>query len=89
MLGEDRNRKVTAIRERIDSGSYRPRRKAYSGRSSSNVDHLVDKALAKRFGSQKSKMSWKKMMTVALVLFMVLTSLPQLLSPLFGGFESF
>ena len=69
MLEEESVKRLTMIHGEIDSGSYRSRR------VSSNVDQLVDRVLANRFGKQKSRMPWKKMLTVILAIFMIMAAL--------------
>jgi len=90
MLEEENVKKLTMIHGEVDSGNYQSQKPVHSDRSFSNVDVLVDKILANRYGRQKTRGSspWKKISSIMLILFVVLAAIPFMLQPLYGGFES-
>jgi len=95
MLEEERLRQIAMIHGRIDSKCYRSFIYGSLGKdSSSNINDVVDRVLAKHkkehkiISKPKKKLPLKKIVPVALISLLLVLSLPYLLPPLFGDFGS-
>jgi hypothetical protein len=95
MLEEERLRRIAMIHGRIDSRCYRSFVYGSLGKdSSSNINDVVDRVLAKHkkehkiIRKPKKKLPLGKIVPVALISLLLVLSLPYLLLPLFGDFGS-
>jgi hypothetical protein len=95
MLEEEKIQKIAMIHGSIDSKCYHSRFSNSNLKdSSSNIDFAVDKIISKhknKFGDNKksdNKISWKRIVTILLIGFLLIAGLQYLLPPLFGDFES-
>ncbi len=95
MLEEEKLRRIARIHGGINSGCYRSQVSGSSWKdSNSDIDRVVDQVLAKHKNQQKvvrksiERLPWKKIVPISVICLLLVVSLPYLLPPLFGDFES-